>query len=80
MIRLKKEVTTKEYMDKGILTTEIKQYHYDTEEEKLEHKKDMEMSGYDDSGQIKENTGTITEPNFVWFGSYFKNEFNHIKE
>ena len=37
MIRLKKEVTTKEYMDKGILTTEIKQYHYDTEEEKLNH-------------------------------------------
>ena len=37
MIRLKKEVTTKEYMDKGIITTEIKQYHYDTEEEKLNH-------------------------------------------
>lgn len=67
-------------MNKGILTTEMKQYYYDTEEEKLEHKKCMEINGYDDSGQIKENIGTITEPNFVWFGVYFKNEFKPIKE
>lgn len=80
MVKLKKEITTKEYMNNGILITEVKQYHYDTKEEKLKHKREMEIQCYDDSGQIKENIGTITKPNFVWFGSYLKNEFQPIKE
>lgn len=75
MVMLKKEITTKEYINNGILVTEVKQYHYGTEKEKYTHSREMQLKGYDDSGQIKENIGTITEPNFVWFGSYFKNQY-----
>lgn len=34
----------------------------------------MEDNGYEDSGQVKENIGTIMQPNHVWFGSYFRYE------
>lgn len=53
-------------------TEVIEQYHYDSEEERNEHAKQMIKNGFKDSGQIKENTGTIMKPEFVWFGSYYK--------
>ena len=44
----------------------IEQYIYDTEEEKLKHKEEMESKGWNDSGQIKETIDGLE----VWFGSY----------
>ena len=74
MAKIKKETVIKTFRDNDILIETIQQFHYDTEEEKLEHKKMMEENGYKDSGQVKENIGTIMQPNYVWFGSYFKYE------
>lgn len=70
----KKESVIKTFREKDILIETIKQFHYSSEEEKLEHKKLMETDGFTDSGQIKENIGTIMQPNYVWFGSYYKYE------
>lgn len=72
MVQIKKETVVKTFRDNDILIEIIKQFHYSTEEEKMEHKKLMEADGYKDSGQVKENIGTITQPEHVWFGSYYK--------
>lgn len=74
MIQIKKETVTKQFREKDILIETIKQFYYSTEEEKMKHKEIMETDGFTDSGQIKENIGTIMQPNHVWFGSYFKYE------
>ena len=47
----------------------IEQYHYDSEEERNKHAEQMIKNGFKDSGQVKENIGTIMNPEFVWFGS-----------
>lgn len=57
-------------------TAIIKQYHYDSREERDEHAKQMIEKGFEDSGQVKENVGTIMNPELVWFGSYYKYERN----
>ena len=54
----------------------VKQYHYDSEEEKINHQSEMESNGYEDSGQVRENIGTIMNPIYVWFGSYYKFEID----
>lgn len=54
----------------GVLTEIIQKYVYESEEEKLKHRDEMIRSGYDDTGQVKENFGTIMEPKLVWFGCY----------
>lgn len=54
----------------------IEQYHYDSEEERNKHAEQMIKNGFKDSGQVKENVGTIMNPEFVWFGSYYKCERN----
>ena len=53
----------------------IIQFHYDTETEKLNHSREMQKSGFEDSGQVRENVGDMLHPDYVWFGSYYK----HIK-
>lgn len=50
----------------------IEQYHYDSEEERNEHTKQMIEKGFKDSGQIKENVGSFYDPVYVWFGNYYK--------
>ena len=65
---------TERFRDNDILIENIKQFHYSTEEEKMEHKASMEADGYKDSGQVKENIGTIMQPEHVWFGNYYKYE------
>lgn len=40
----------------------------------MKHKALMGADGYKDSGQIKENIGTVMQPKYVWFGSYYKAE------
>ena len=47
-------------------------YNQGREEEKLEHCKLMKEDGFTDSGQVKENIGTVMQPELVWFGSYYK--------
>lgn len=57
-------------------TEKIEQCHYDSREERSEHAKQMTEKGFKDSGQVKENVGTIMNPELVWFGSYYKYEKN----
>lgn len=74
MVQIKKETVIKTFRENDILIEIIKQFHYSTEEEKMKHKILMEADGYKDSGQAQENIGTITQPEYVWFGSYYKYE------
>ena len=72
MIQIKKESIIKTYREKDILIETFKQFHYSTEEEKAAHCKLMKDDGFTDSGQVKENIGTVMQPELVWFGSYYK--------
>lgn len=74
MVQIKKETVIKTFRENDILIEIIKQFHYSTEEEKMKHKILMEADGYKDRGQVQENIGTITQPEHVWFGSYYKYE------
>ena len=74
MVKIVKETVIKTFREEDILIETIRQFHYDTEDEKIKHKKSMEEDGYEDSGQVKENIGTVMKPEYVWFGSYFKYE------
>lgn len=58
----------------------IEQYHYDSREERNKHAEQMTEKGFEDSGQVKENVGTIMNPEFVWFGSYYKYERNQVSK
>lgn len=69
-----KEIIIKKYRENDILIETIKQFYYDSEDEKIKHCSEMECNGYKDSGQVKENLGTIMKPEHVWFGSYYKFE------
>lgn len=81
-MRLVKEETIKKYIEENgenfVFCTEIKQYHYDSEEEKLSHKSEMEELGWNDSGQVKAMIsgslmpGSKNPPVYTWFGSYYK--------
>ena len=62
-----------EHGKESIITDTIEQYHYDSEEEKYNHKNQMEAKGFIDSGQVKENIGDMTNPVYVWYGGYHKN-------
>ena len=75
MIKIQKETVTKRYREDGIYVETIIQFHYDTETEKLNHSREMQKSGFEDSGQVRENVGDMLHPDYVWFGSYYK----HIK-
>ena len=76
---VKESIIKKHSYENGVHTsyTEvIEQYHYNSEEERNEHAKEMIENGFKDSGQVKENVGTIMNPEFVWFGNYYKYERN----
>lgn len=75
MVKTQKETVTKRYKDDSIYEETIIQFHYDTETEKLEHSREMQKNGFEDSGQVRENVGDMLHPEYVWFGSYYK----HIK-
>lgn len=75
MVRIVKDSITKTHYYDGngkesIVIDTIEQYHYDSEEEKYNHKKQMEARGFIDSGQIRENIGDISNPVYVWYGGY----------
>lgn len=77
-MKLTEETVIKTYRENDILIKTIKQFYYDTEEEKADHCKKMERCGYNDNGQVKKNLGTIMEPEHVWFGSYYKYEIKKV--
>lgn len=52
----------------------MEQYHYASEDERNKHAEQMIKNGFKDTGQIKENVGTVMNPELVWFGSYYKYE------
>lgn len=56
----------------SVLQEDIKQYYYKDEEERNKHANLMQSKGYKDSGQVRENTGTVMKPSYVWFASYYK--------
>lgn len=78
-MKLVKEFTTRtyKYNELGVATItleEIKHYYYKDEEEKMKHAKRMADRGFKDSGQVRENIGTLMKPEYVWFGSYYRFE------
>lgn len=76
---VKESIIKKHLYENGVRTSYIEmmeQYHYDSEEERNEHAEQMIKNGFKDSGQVKENIGTVMNPKLVWFGSYYKYERN----
>lgn len=76
-MKLVREIVDKIYKKEECLIEEKMFYQYDSEEEKLSHKKEMENEGWIDSGQIKENIGTVWNPEHVWIGKYYKYKKNN---
>lgn len=77
MYIVKESITKKHLYENGehsSYTEVIEQYHYDSEEERNKHAEQMIKNGFKDSGQVKENIGTVMNPELVWFGSYYKYE------
>lgn len=54
----------------SVIIKYIKQYHY--ENEKKAHREIMKQQGFEDSGQVKCNIGTIFNPKLKWYGEYYK--------
>lgn len=53
--------------------TEIMEFIYESEEEKNNHKKEMEQQGFEDSGQVKININqSLSNPQHEWYGKYFR--------
>ena len=82
MIKIVKESIVKThsynlYGEDSVKTEFIEQYYYDSEEEKMSHKQSMESNGFHDSGQTKENVGSVDAPVYVWFGQYHKTKYNY---
>lgn len=76
---IKESIVKRHSYDNGVHTSyteEIEQYHYDSENERNKHAEQMIKNGFKDSGQVKENIGTVMNPKLVWFGSYYKYERN----
>lgn len=75
MKKLVKRITTEAFQDNNNnLKETVVQYHYDTPEARAAHAKEMLRNGYIDSGQVQENIGSIMNPKYVFFGSYYKIE------
>ena len=74
MVKIQNETVTKRYREEGIYEETIIQFHYGTEKEKYIHSREMQEKGFEDSGQVIENIGSMLNPEFVWFGSYYKHE------
>ena len=51
----------------------VEEYIYNTEDEKMEHKKSMEGLGYIDSGQVKKDVNeSFSNPDYRYYGMYVK--------
>ena len=74
MKKLVKRITTETFQDNNNLKETVVQYHYDTPEARAEHVNEMLAKGYNASSQVQENIGSIMNPKYVFFGSYYKIE------
>lgn len=73
MIRLVSETTTRSYYEEGkVKVTYIEHYRYETDEERIAHKKGMEAIGFQHSGQICDNIGTVLQPLHVFAGYFMR--------
>lgn len=53
------------------------EFIYDSGEEREMHKKEMELQGFEDSGQIKFNINQSSHnPHYVFYGKYYKYSWN----
>ena len=62
---IKESIVKRHSYDNGVHTSyteKIEQYHYDSEEERNKHAEQMIKNGFKDSGQVKENIGTVMNP------------------
>lgn len=51
------------------------EYIYESEEEKLTHKAEMESKGFEDSGQVKKDINmSFSNPDYRIYGIYYKYE------
>ena len=74
MKKLVKRNTMEIFNDTGNFKETIVHYHYDTLEARTKHASEMLSNGYTDSGQVRENLGSVMKPQYVYFGSYYKLE------
>lgn len=69
---LKRETVTKTYNKYCTITQESKEYHYDTKEARDLHSIKMQKEGWNDSGQVCDNVGTVMNPIYVPYAIYYK--------
>ena len=80
VVRLMKELSntqhfyTGDHYD-GKKTVHTKEFFYDSEEERQKHLKKMVADS-----QIKETVGSFYNPDYVWFGRYWKTEIQRAEE
>lgn len=73
-MKLVKESVTKTYSDTDIVVETVKQFYYHSLLERNNHSKEMQNDGYKDSGQERKNIGSVQNPEYVWFGNYYKSK------
>lgn len=49
-------------------------YHYACESDRTMHMVEMLKCGYESSGRVKDNLGSITNPNYVFCNEFYKSE------
>lgn len=77
-MQIVKESVTKTYHGKEVLVEINKQFVYATEDERQKHCKLMEADGFEDSGQVRRNVGTIAQPEYEVFASFYKRETEEV--
>lgn len=79
-MKLMREITQLDYIygdETYAIEEHIKQYYYDSEEERDNHSRQMQLFKWEDSGQVRKMIGGSlmiwgTPPQYTWFGSYSK--------
>lgn len=64
----------------GKKTVHTKEFFYDSEEDRQKHLEKMVADGYEADSQIKETVGSFFNPDYVWFGRYWKTEIQRAEE
>lgn len=84
-MKLVREITERNYIygeENYAIENHIRQYYYDSEEERDEHSRQMQLCQWEDSGQVRKMIGGTlmpwgkndNPPIYTWFGSYSKDE------
>lgn len=51
---------------------EVKEFHYNSKEERDNHENEMIKNGWNCSGQIRKNIGDFINPEYIWYACYCK--------